>query len=163
LAGVSAQPSGGVEPVNLLNGARAREEVQPLAPHEGLDRLAGRYLDEIMASRTLVPPGYGRLNARVLSEDVVAAIGEGGLRYRYTGVVVSYGNSLSNALQIATGTEANGPALLEPALDFAGIASATVPAGDPWFAPPPGGGLDIELTGQTVVVIVTAGDYRASI
>ncbi len=164
LTGVSAQPSNGSEPVNLLNGARVRAKVQPLARHEGLDRLAERYLDEIIASRTLVPPGYGRLDARVLSEDVVAAIGDDGPSYRYTGVVVSYGISLSNAIEIAVGTVANAPALLEPALDLVGIASAPIPAGEPWFAPPPGGsGLEIELTGMTLIVIVTAGQYRAGL
>jgi hypothetical protein len=161
LAGTAAQPAGGAEPVNQLNGARARADVQPLARHEGLDRLAARYLDEIMASRTLVPAGYGRLNARVLSEDVVAAIGQDGPSYRYTGVVVGFGVNLPNAIHIAANTRANGPALLEPALSIVGIAAATVPAGDPWFAAPPGGGLDVELTGQTVVVIVTAGQYRS--
>jgi hypothetical protein len=165
LSGVAAQPAGGAEPVNQLNGARARVDAQPLARHEGLDRLAASYLDEIMASRALVPPGYGRLSARVLSEDVVTAIGQDGLSFRYTGVVVSYGVNLANAVYIAAGTKANGPALLEPALGFVGIAAATVGAspasGDPWFAPPPGGGLDVELSGQTVVVIVTAGQYRS--
>jgi hypothetical protein len=163
LTGGSAQPSSGVEHLGQINAARRQVQAAPLARHEGLDRLAAQYLDDILVSRSLSPPGYGRLSQRILTEDVVAAIGEGGQNYRYTGVVVTYGASLPNAMQIAAGSEANQPALLEPALEFAGIASATIPAGEPWFAPPPGGfGLDVELTGQTVVVIVTAGAFRAS-
>ena len=167
LTDATAQPADDDHALNLLNSARTRAEVQPLTRHAGLDQLAGRYLDEILASRSLVPPGYGGPDARVLTEDVVAAIGEGGLSYRYTGVIVSYGPALANAVHVGAATEANGPALLEPALDFVGMASATIPApsgtDEPWYAPPPGGvGLDIELTGMTVVVLVTAGDFRAS-
>ncbi|MEZ4570745.1 MAG: hypothetical protein R2849_10555 [Thermomicrobiales bacterium] len=97
------------------------------------------------------------------SEDVAAAIGEDGYNYRYVGLVVSYGQNLDNAIGVALGTTANGPALFESAMSQAGIASAPIEEGAaPWIAPPPGGvGRAIELTGLTVVVIVTAGEFRA--
>ncbi len=164
LIGASAQPAEGVDPANILNRARVNEGLEQVARHEGLDQLSARYLDEIMASRTLVPPGYGQLDGRVLTEDIVAAIGPDGFSYRYVGVVVAYGQDIIHAMQVANGTVANRPALFEPAMTLTGITSAVVPAGEPWFAPPPGGvGREIEMTGMTVVVIVTAGQFRAGL
>lgn len=145
-----------------LNEARAGHGADPLSTNEQLDQLAARYLDDLLESRTLTPPGYGSIDNRMLSEDVAAAIGERGYWYRYVGVVVAYGESVDNAMSVAAGTPANGPALFEPALSEAGIASAVIPHGAPWIAPPPGGvGRDIELEGMTLVVIVTAGTFRA--
>jgi len=147
--------------VGKLNNARAARRVERVERSAELDRLAARYLDEMLASRTLTPPGYGDHGRRLLSEDVSSARGPVGDNYRYTGVVAPYGIGLNNAIDVAIGTRANGPALFEPALEIVGIASATIPEGEPWLAPPPGGfGADVELAGHTLVVIVTAGKFR---
>ncbi len=144
-----------------LNSARNAHSAKSVEPSIALDQLAHIYLTELLERRTLTPSGYGSTVERILADDVALALGAEGYRYRYVGVVVAYGQSLNHALDVATGTVANGPALFEPAMDVAGIASGVIPAGDAWYAPPPGGfGRDIEMTGMTIVVIVTAGDFR---
>ncbi len=145
-----------------LNHARERHHVNALDRLPSLDDLANRFLQRMLEDRSLTPAGYGEIGNRVLSEDIAAAIGEDGLRYRYAGIVVAYGIDLNHAMDVAVATRANGPALYDPALEHAGIASSTIPAREPWIAPPPGGfGRDVELAGQTLVVIVTAGTSRA--
>lgn len=161
---MSGQPASQTSPsLARINSARAARSAGPLEANQQLDQLAAGYLNEVLASRSFTPSGYGTLDARVLSEDVAAAIGEDGYNYRYVGLVVSYGQNLDNAIGVALGTTANGPALFESAMSQAGIASAPIEEGAaPWIAPPPGGvGRAIELTGLTVVVIVTAGEFRA--
>lgn len=156
------QPAEPTDPaLGKLNNARAARRLERVERSPELDRLAARYLDEMLANRTLIPPGYGDLGRRVLSEDVTAALGPDGGRYRYVGLVATYGLGLNNAMDVALGTRANGPALFEPATELVGIASATIPEGEPWLAPPPGGvGADVELAGHTLAVIVTAGQFR---
>lgn len=163
LPAVSGQSADtGTPSLSRINSARAGRAAGPLESNAQLDGLAAQYLADMLERRALTPAGYGDVGNRRLSEDVASAIGNGGYRYRYTGVVAAYGESVNNALDVAVGTIANRPALLEPAMSQAGIASGEIPAGEPWFAPPPGGfGRDIELTGMTVVVIVTAGEFRA--
>ena len=146
-----------------LNGARQSSGAERVESSAALDGLAARYLDDLLTRRSLIPAGYGAVGQRTLSDEVAGAIGADGYNYRYVGVAVAYGQSLNHAMDIALGTVANGPALFEPALTMVGLASAAIPAGAPWFAPPPGGfGREIEMTGMTLVVIVTAGPYRAS-
>lgn len=153
----------GASSLARINSARAARSAGPLEPNAQLDGLAASYLDDLLDRRELTPGGYGSIGERLLSEDVASAIGEGGYRYRYTGVAVAYGESVANAMEVAVGTTSNRPALYEPAMSQAGVASSEIPAGEPWFSPPPGGeGRDIELTGMTVVVIVTAGEFRAA-
>jgi len=153
----------GASSLARINSARAARSVGPLESSSQLDGLAASYLADLLDRRELTPAGYGSVGDRILSEDVALAIGEGGYRYRYTGVVVAYGESVNNAMDVAVGTTSNRPALLEPAMSLAGVASGEIPAGEPWIAPPPGGeGREIELTGMTIVVIVTAGEFRAA-
>lgn len=126
-----------------------------------MTQLARRYLDEIIASRNLIPAIQTSDSATALYRDVATAIGEGGLAYRFNGLAVAYGPDLNNAVAAAVGDPANRPVLLEPVMDIAGFAFAEVPPGEPWLVPPPGGvGASIDLTGRTVVVFVTAGDFR---
>ena len=163
MAAVAGQPASTSSPsLGKINNARSARSVSRLEPSQALDGLAANYLDDLLARRDLTPAGYGAFGERVLSDDVAAAIGDDGYRYRYVGVVVAYGQSVNHAMDIAVGTVANGPALFEPALGYAGVASGVISAGEPWFAPPPGGvGRQIEMTEMTMVVIVTAGAFRA--
>lgn len=147
--------------VNRVNVARQRFRGEPLTEHAALTGLAQRYLDEILASRELIPAIQTSDNATALYSDISTAIGEGGLAYRFNGLIVAYGADLNNALTAALATPANAPALLDPVMDIAGVAFAEVPAAEPWMVPPPGGrGEHLDLTGQTLIVIVTGGDFR---
>lgn len=135
--------------------------VEPVAANASLDELAGRYLAAILDNRDLTPPVHDPYNPRILSDDVSRALGEEGPSYRYVGMMVSYGPDVRQAMAAGLGAAANRPAMVDPVFEVAGIASAVIPEGSPWFAPPPGGsGRDLNLTGQTVVVVITAGRFR---
>lgn len=87
--------------LNRVNIPRQRFLGEPLQEHAALTSLAQRYLDEILASRALIPAIQTSDNATALYNDIAAAIGEGGQAYRFNGLVVAYGADLNNALTAA--------------------------------------------------------------
>lgn len=161
-----AQTQGGeqddeITPVDYLNTARSQTGVKAVAPHQGLDRLARQYLDDIVQARDLAPDAAVSGNQRALADGVARSIGlDEGFAYRHTGLMVGYGLDREQAVLDVLEDPATHPAMLDGIMDLAGSASRTVPPGEPWLAPPVGGsGPAIDLTGYTLVVIVTAGDY----
>jgi hypothetical protein len=167
VAGALAQqePSGSDADADLhtlFNAERASRGLAPVAQDTGLDQLAQQQLEGILATRNLIPPAGRNVSrqvelARLVAESITA---EDGWAYRHNGLVVSYGVGIERTLNDVFEVQANRTVLFDPVLDVAGLASAEIPPGAPWLAPPVGGsGPPVELTGYTLVVIVMAGDF----
>lgn len=145
----------------MLNDARRADSVRQLQHEPRLDELARQYLDAIIEKRDLTPPPAFDPSQRLLAEDIAARMGPDGHAWRHAGLLVAYGLGEGQAVGDALQAEAAWPGMLDRAMELAGLASAVVPPGDPWLVPPVGGeGPAVELTGYTVVVLITAGQSR---
>lgn len=145
-----------------FNVERAERGLTPAIQDTGLDQLAQQQLAGILATRNLIPPAGRDVSRQVelarLVADAITA--QDGWAYRHNGLVVGYGVGIERTMNDVFEVQANRTVLFDPILDVAGLASAEIPPGAPWFAPPVGGsGPPVELTGYTLVVIVLAGDF----
>lgn len=157
---IAAFPAGGqgtLSPLAPINALREDDELPPMTASAELDAVAARYLAAMIEARCMCPAADGESGAERLLDDVRIAIG-GDAVVLDAGLVTAYDRTAGGAITTAVRNPANGAAILGARLSLAGVATAVVEAGGSWLAPPPGGvGPEIDLSGYTLVAIVTAG------
>ena len=160
VAVVGAIPAGGqeaVSPLAPINALREDDELPPMTASAELDAVAARYLAAIIEARCVYPVVDGAAGADRFLDDVRVAIG-GDAVVLDVGLVAAYDRTAGGAITTAVLDPANGAAILGARLRLVGVATAVVEGEGSWLAPPPGGvGPEIDLSGYTLVVIVTAG------
>lgn len=155
----SIQPAESALPLAPLQQARERRQLAPLTADPRLDAIARRYAQAAVDERCLCLPSTSTARPEdQLLTDVVSALG---VREVSAGIVIDWNVAVERAVAASIGRPGLAGALLDPTLSLVGVGSVVIPAGAPWFEPPPSGeGPEIELTGYQLVVIVTAGFPR---
>ena len=111
-------------------------------------------------ARCLVPVVGGDSGAEAFLADVQGGIG-GDAAVLDAGLAVGYDQTKERAIATTALDPANGSVILGAKMTQIGIATAQIAAGQGSGLPPPGDdGPAIDLSGYTVVVIVTSGSVE---
>jgi hypothetical protein len=153
-----AQDTQSPSPIDAINTSRVDRALAPLARDERLDTLAQTYLERILARRCPCAL-LDELPESLLLRDVAAILWMQPDTIHHTGLIVSYDLSVDRAIGAALGRPTASAVLHDRRLTLAGIASTVIAPESSWLAPPVDGvGREIDLTGFTLVVVITAGE-----
>lgn len=145
--------------LTMLNQKRANYGFKPLYPDADLDGLANLYLQTIIGRRSFMIEPLTFIGYPVLYQDIANAVGAEGYILRTHGLTLSFGIGTTQTFQTALDDDRNRPALMDNTMDLIGFASGIVGEGPEWLEEPPGGGVPVEITGYTIIVVITAGDF----
>lgn len=156
---VQADTDASPDPLTPINLARDLREIAPVQLDSRLSALATTYAEAMLERRCTCLDVLGHVSDRpsTLTDDLRTAL-DLTTEDIHAGMTVAWDTTASGGIVAATGRESTSGVLLAPDITVAGIGTAVVPAEASWLTRPlDGSGPPIDLTGYTIVVILTVG------